>query len=356
MIAAHRSIFRVMIALTVGVFYSSCSKDPDVPPQPTPISLNYPDWVNTYVGHPQMPADNPLTAEGVDLGRRLFYDKRLSADGSMACASCHMPQYSFDDNKPFSIGVNGAVGKRNAMPLINLAWSSSFFWDGRRSSLELQAHDPVVSPSELNTTWPEVVARLQADPDLVERFYRAFGTRAIDSTLVVKAIAQFERTLISFSSRYDQFVFGNNPNALSEQEQRGYQIFLQEGLCNHCHTEGLFTDHAFRNNGLDASPGDPGRGAITGNAQDVGTFKVPTLRNIALTAPYMHDGRFQTLEQVVQHYSSGIAAGSPNLDIHLQAAGNGINLSPQQQADLVAFLQALTDSSFITNPAFQNPY
>ncbi|MCS6991992.1 MAG: cytochrome-c peroxidase [Chitinophagales bacterium] len=345
----------ISIFSVYGILLMACSKDSQSF-EPTPLNLSYPSWVEQYVGKPHLPADNPLTVEGFELGRRLFYDTRLSADGSMSCASCHQQQYSFDDNRAFSIGVDGTVGKRNAMPLINLAWSKSFFWDGRRPSLELQAHDPVVSPSELKNTWPQVVARLQADPEIVERFFRAFGSRSIDSTLIVKAIAQFERTLISFNSRYDRYVYQNDTLALTEQERRGYQIFLNEGLCNHCHTEPLFTDQAFRNNGLDAVPADAGRGGVTGNPADFGTFKVPTLRNIALTAPYMHDGRFQTLEEVVQHYSDGIVPHSPNLDVHLQGVGTGVALTAQQQADLVAFLRALTDSTFISNTAFQNPY
>ncbi|MCS6916450.1 MAG: cytochrome c peroxidase [Chitinophagales bacterium] len=344
-----------LVAIAALSVFASCSSE-EKPYEPTPAHLNFPQWVTTYVGSPHLPADNPQTAEGVALGRLLFYDTRLSADGSMSCASCHQQKHSFDDNRPFSIGVEGIAGKRNAMPLVNLAWGKSFFWDGRRPTLELQAHDPVVSPVELNTPWTEVAARLQADPDMVDRFYQAFGTRTIDSTLVTKAIAQFERTLISFNSRYDRFVFEHDTAALTAQEKRGYQIFLNDGLCNHCHAEGLFTDHAFRNNGLDAAPADAGRGAVTGKAEDFATFKVPTLRNIELTAPYMHDSRFLTLEEVVQHYSSGIKPSSPNLDIHLQGIGSGVQLSAQQQADLVAFLKALTDTSFLTHTAFQNPH
>lgn len=288
------------------------------------------------------------------MGRILFYDKRLSDDGSMSCAGCHQQENSFDDPRPFSEGISGAFGDRNAMAIVNKAWASSLFWDGRQPSLEAQAHDPVVNPIELETTWPQVMAKLQADATITEMFFDAFGTRTVDSNLVTQAIAQFERTLVSFNSRYDHFVFEGKQEAFTEAEERGYHVYLSK-TCNHCHSDVLLTDNFFRNNGLDANPVDSGRYQFTRDPADFGKFKVPTLRNIALTAPYMHDSRFNTLEEVIEHYSSGIVAASPNLDEHLTPFPNGLQLTQQEKDDLLVFLLALTDSSFISNTDFSEP-
>jgi len=319
-----------------------------------------------------IPADNPLTVEGVELGRLLFWETRLSEDNSMSCGSCHLPEVNFADPAQYSTGVTGAVGTRNAMALINLGWASSFFWDGRSPSLEDQIRDPVPHPSEMNLPWPEAVAKLQADGTdtrYPERFFDAFGTTEISEDLVVMAIAQFVRTMISADSKFDRWRRGETD--LTDSEYSGYQMFLREGGdpeevpggqfggdCFHCHGEaGLqFTDHLFHNNGLDPSfEADPGRASVTGSPLDSGLFRTPTLRNVALSAPYMHDGRFQTLEEVVEHYNSGGVASS-TIDPFMKYTTGGLSLAPSQKADLLAFLHTLTDTVFVQNPAFQDPH
>lgn len=341
----------------LAVVVHACKKDDDQPVyNPTSASVDVPAYVKSFVGALPHPSDNPLTVEGIALGRKLFYDKRLSNDGTMSCASCHKQENAFDDPRQFSEGTNGSFGDRNAMAIINLGWDKQFFWDGRRATLEGQAHDPVTNPIEMANTWPEVVSRLQNSSEYPDLFFKAFGTKTVDSNLVVKAIAQFERTLVSFNSRFDKYQYGGDASALSQQEKNGLAIFTGKGLCNNCHLmNALFTDRDFKNNGLDANPADEGLMKFTGNAADKGKFKVPTLRNIDVTAPYMHDGRFETLEEVVEHYSSQVKQSSPNLDEHMVDFGSGVNLTAQEKAELVAFLKALTDQSFLTDPKFSAP-
>ncbi|MBN9482506.1 MAG: c-type cytochrome [Bacteroidetes bacterium] len=345
--------------VAICTIHACRKKDTQTPTEtysPTAISVTVPSYVAKYVGNMPMSGSNPMTAEGAELGRKLFYDKTLSNDMTISCASCHKQENAFDDPRPFSKGTNGSFGDRNAMAIINLGWNTRFFWDGRRASLEGQAHDPVTNPIEMANNWPEVVKRLQSNTVYPDLFFKAFGTRTIDSNLVVNAIAQFERTLVSFNSRFDHFYFEGDSTALTAQEQRGLAIFVGDGKCKNCHLMNtLFTDHEFRNNGLDANPKDDGLMKFTGNAADKGKFKVPTLRNIAVTAPYMHDSRFSTLKEVVDFYSSKIQQTSPNLDEHMPEFGSGLNLTTQQKADLVAFLKSLTDEDFLKNPKFSDP-
>ena len=295
--------------------------------------------------------DNPLTRQGIDLGRRLFHDPILSGDRSQSCASCHDQAHAFSDPRRFSVGIDGTEGERNAPPLFNLAWSPSFFWAGRAASLEDQAREPVPNPIEMNLPWEEAVARLAAHPEYPERFGRAFGTIEIDPDRVVRAIAQFERTLLSRDSRYDRHLRGEI--SLTEAESRGEVLFFGETVgCFRCHGTILFTDHEFHDNGLDLVPVDPGRQAVTGEESDRGKFRSPALRNVEYTAPYMHDGRFVTLEEVMDHYSSGVQP-SPNLDPILAGAGPpGLPLTDADEADLVAFLKTLSDPGFLANPDF----
>lgn len=356
----HRTL-PVLAALVVLTILAACRKDTAVEPpvsgggSATPLTLDLPQWVIDSLGQPNSSGiDNPLTVEGVALGRRLFYEKALSDNYTQSCGSCHKQENGFSDPLPFSVGTNGATGTRNAMAVINLVYEEHFFWDGRRHSLEEQAHDPVTNPIEMRNTWPVVVQRLQADPDYPELFRQAFGTTTIDSNLVVKAIGQFERTLLSFDSRYDRYYYGGDVNALNEQEIRGLDLFMRDGHCVDCHMEGHFSDHSMRNNGVDgANPADPGVGALTGNPYDIGKFKVPTLRNIAATGPYMHDSRFTTLEEVLNFYANDVHTEIPNLDPHMDPWRFGdVDLDAQDQADIVAFLHALSDNTFLTNPAF----
>ena len=336
----------------------SCKKDQvsiESVYNPTPFNLEIPSFATNYLGNPVIPENNPLTAEGIRLGRKLFYEKLLSDDESMSCASCHLQVNSFGDPNPFSQGTNGAFGDRNAMNLINLAWSPSLFWDGRSPNLESQAHDPVTNPVEMRNDWPTVVSRLQSDSEYPELFFEAFGTNVIDSLLVTKAIAQFERSMLSFNSPFDKFFFGGDTSMLNVSQKNGYDLFFGDAECIHCHLGPLLTDNTFRNNGLDINHSDLGLGGVTGIASDNGKFKVPTLRNIAQSAPYMHDGRFASLQDVIEFYNSGVQSASPNLDTEMDHFTTGLNLTQQQKNDLLNFLLSFTDDEFITNDSFSDP-
>jgi cytochrome c peroxidase len=347
-----------MAALFLLFFLISCSTDDnnsDEPVEvydPTPYALVIPE------GFPDMiiPEDNPMTVEGVELGRRLFYDPILSADNTQSCADCHAAAFSFTDNgKQFSTGIDGIAGTRNSMAVINAGWMPHLFWDGRSTGLEHQALEPVPNPIEMHQPWTEAMGKLNAHPEYPDLFFKAFGTRQVDSTLVVKAIAQFERTMISSNSKWDRYLRGEVQ--LTQAESKGFEIFFTEkGDCFHCHTTILFTDNIFHNNGLDAEFTDMGLFDVTGDPNDMGKFKTPTLRNIAFTAPYMHDGRFATLEEVIDFYSHKVTF-SPTIDPLMKQVGQGgIQLTDDEKESLLAFLNTLTDQSFIDNPDFSNPF
>ncbi len=318
---------KLIFIVVAVIIVQACKKDSTsatLSYKPTPYNLQYPSFLaNDPL--PLIPIDNPLTEEGIALGRKLFYENMLSNNMSMNCATCHKQTNAFSDPRQFSLGANNAVGTRNAMSLVNLAWSNKFFWDGRRTSLETQAHDPVTNPVEMENTWPVVVQRLQASSLYPDLFYKAFGTKIIDSILVTKAIAQFERILTSYNSRFDKFSYQGL--TLTPAEFRGFTVFGGFGNCANCHAGVQLTDHSFRNNGLDLVPLDSGLSKVTHDPSDYGKFKVPSLRNIALTAPYMHDGRFARLDDVVEFYSSGVNGASPNADSVFQFFPTGFRLS-----------------------------
>ena len=334
-------------------------------PAPTAYGLAVP---TTFPPPPAAPADNPLTVEGVALGRRLFYDKALSVDNSVACASCHRQELAFSDGRARALGVNGASTPRSAMPLANLVWEPRLTWDGAAGTLENQARTPLENPVEMHQPLSAGVARLQAGSTYPALFRAAFGSNTITETNLLKALAQFERTLVSGNSRYDQFRRGNR-TALSTYEQQGLLLFnthpngtLRGGNCGDCHSGDLQTNHTFSNNGLDAAPADLGLGLQTGLATDNGKFRVPSLRNIALTAPYMHDGRFATLEAVVDHYNAHLALNSPNIDPLLLNTTNDpaqrsltLDLTADEKAKIVAFMRTLTDTTFTHDPRFARP-
>lgn len=341
----------------------SCIPATNSPPSnetPTPAQIAIPAIFSQTIPAPFIPSNNPLTVEGVELGRKLFFDPILSGDGTQSCATCHAPDLAFTDTNQFSTGIDGLQGDRNSMPIFNMAWnfSGKFFWDGRAPSIEAQAIGPVVNPIEMHNTWPAAMSDLQAHPTYPNLFLAAFGTNTIDSNLVTKAIAQFERTIVSGNSRFDKYLLGQI--SLTPAEIGGFNVFMTEsgGDCFHCHGNSanpLWTDNMFRNNGLDATFTDLGLGAITGNSADNGKFKTPSLRNLVFTAPYMHDGRFKTIDEVLEHYSTGVKLSS-TIDPDMQFAGQGgVQMTPQEKADLKAFLLALTDSSFINNPAYKAP-
>lgn len=296
------------------------------------------------------PKDNLPSPAGVALGKTLFHDTRLSKNNTQSCASCHDAKHAFSDPRQFSVGVGGDVGTRNAMPLFNLAWKPAFFWDGRAATLREQALMPIVDPHEMNESLEHVVGKLT---NLRTEFKQAFGSEEISPQRLGLALEQYLMTLISADSKMDRTLTRQQP--LNESEARGMALFFTEsdparGIkgadCFHCHGGAHFTNHQFLNNGLDSNDSlkDAGRSLITKNPADRGKFMAPSLRNVSLTAPYMHDGRFKTLEETVEHYNSGLQRSDtldPNLAKHLRYGGLG--LSKEEKADLVAFLKALTD-------------
>jgi cytochrome c peroxidase len=293
-----------------------------------------------------VPADNALTDARVSLGKRLFYDTQLSRTREVACGSCHLADHAFADPRPLSIGVDGQPGTRNAPSIVNLAYNTSFFWDGGAPTLEQQAIGPIINPVEMDMKIGDVVARLETDPTYVDEFKHAYDTRPSPGALT-KALASFMRTIVSGDSRYDRFQRGER-GALNESERRGMDIFNGErGECFHCHVGFNFTNNGFRNNNLYAQYEDIGRARVTELDSDIGKFKVPTLRNVALTAPYMHDGSLATLEDVVEHYSSG-GHESETSDPTIRP----LNLTADEKRDLVAFLTALTDETLAINPRY----
>lgn len=351
-----KGLFLVLIVIT---FMNCSNDDSSTGYEPTSQPLNIPEIFSENIIAPVIPTDNPQTVEGVALGKRLFFDRILSSNGTQSCASCHSPQNAFTDNTPTSDGVDGIFGERNSMPIFNLAWNYSerFTWDGKELSLERQAEEPVENPIEMHSNWDNVVERLQNHPEYPELYRLAFKTSTVTKELTTKAIAQFERTLISANSKFDQYSLGQA--TLTPQELNGLDIFLREdkGDCFHCHgnpNNPLWTDNDFHNNGLDATFSDLGLGGVTGDPNDNGKFRSPSLRNLAFTAPFMHDGRFSTLDEVIDHYSEGLQ-DSPTIDPLMKKVDvGGVQLTAQEKSDLKAFLLSLSDPSFINNPEFQD--
>jgi cytochrome c peroxidase len=344
--------------------------DPDGPVvPPTAYVLQRPP---NFPAPEPAPANNPLTVEGVALGRRLFYETALSMDNTVSCGSCHHQELAFTDGRARAQGVNGTISPRSSMSLANLAWEPKLTWDGAANSLETQARIPIENPVEMHQSLTAGVAHLQANPAYPSLFRKAFGSSTITEDNVLKALAQFERTLISSNSRYDQFRAGNR-TAMTSSEIEGLRLFnthpspninpaltLRGGNCGDCHSGELFTNHTFSNNGLDATFTDLGLGLQTGQPTDNGKFRVPSLRNIALTAPYMHDGRFGTLAQVLDHYNEHVILNSPNIDPLMLNTSNTINrftleLTADEKAKIIAFLQTLTDTTFTHDRRFSRP-
>ncbi|MCP9749977.1 cytochrome-c peroxidase [Ferruginibacter sp. HRS2-29] len=312
---------------------------------------------------PVFDTGNPLTKEGIELGRRLFYDKRLSGNNQLSCGSCHKQELAFSDGVALNnIGASGNLLHRSAPTLINLAWANNgLFWDGGSTNLESQAFGPLTSEDEMHQNLFQLNDELMAVPDYVSRFNFIFKD-GISSANIVKALAQFQRTLISANSRYDKYIRHETGGTLSASELNGLQLVRQK--CQSCHQGDLFTDNDFHNNGIDDDFSNTafdgiflGRARVTFNNADLGKFKTPTLRNILLTSPYMHDGRFSTISQVLDHYSDGIKVSATTDPLVKQNPGGlpGISLTPQQKADITAFLHALTDSTFINDTQLAGP-
>ncbi|MEQ1744762.1 MAG: cytochrome c peroxidase [Saprospiraceae bacterium] len=382
-----RAAILFALALSTAT-WSACDKETPVPGDPGADlrGIAYAPKPYTVVKpehFPQVPIppDNPMTVDGVQLGRRLFYDPILSGDSTQSCSSCHLPQGSFTDKLAVSVGIDGIAGRRSAMSLLNIAYATNgLFWDGRSPSLEDQALRPVEDPIEMHNTWANVIAKLKTHPTYPALFRKAFGiqnTTEISKELAARAIAQFERILISSgTSKFDLYLQGDR-DLFDDDELDGKLMYFEEGgpvglpdvQCFHCHGGLTLTGNQYFNNGLNEAATlddfpDKGRGGFNNKANDNGKFRSPTLRNIALTAPYMHDGRFNTLEEVINHYSSH-GKNSPNKDPLILQVGYPIpGTSPLQYTELsaahknalVKFLHTLTDTTFVNNPDIQNPF
>lgn len=319
----------------------------------------------SYFGDYLLPTNNIATEEGIELGRKLFYEPLLSADNSISCASCHIQSAAFSDPGKFSDGVNGKLGTRNSMSLANLLWQKKFFWDGRASSLEQQALMPIQHPDEMNQTLAQTVSKLQSSVVYSSLFKNAFGSEVITAENIAKAIAQFERTLISSNSKFDQFLRGEIQ--LSASEERGRQLFfthpiaesgLRGGNCGDCHGGNLVGNGSFHNNGLDSIFSDLGVENQSKSIYDRGVFKAPSLRNIGFTAPYMHDGRFTTLEEVLNHYNGHLKQSQtldPLMFVSNELGAKTLKLTENEKKDIIQFLNTLNDTIFVTNPKFSKP-
>ncbi len=345
----------------------ACNKDDDN--TKVPVTIDETPYVLEYgaLPAPDLPADNPLTVQGVQLGRMLFYEKMLSKDGSQACADCHRQLDGFSDTTRFSIGVEKLPGKRQAMPVFNMAWhTNEFFWDGRAHLLRDQALKPIQDPLEMNETLDNVVAKLSATETYRDQFTRAFGSEEITPEKMALAMEQFMLSIVSYESKYDRYLAGIE--TLTESEERGRLLFETEynpffpdqsgADCAHCHGGANFENDLYMNNGLDteAEITDIGRENVTEDPNDRAKFKVPSLRNVAVTPPYMHDGRFQTLEEVVNHYNEGIKESSTTDITLLNTKDTGLFLTEQDKEDLINFLKTLTDNTFLNNEEYKSPF
>jgi len=339
----NRKIILVLgIILTIII---ACQKADDVIDE-TIISFNkpshFPEPVYNF-------ASNPVSNAGFKLGRKLFYDAKLSRDNTISCGSCHIAEHGFTHHgHDVSHGIDDKVGIRNSMPLFNLAWSNSFFWDGGVFHLDLFPIAPIENVVEMDEKLPNVLNKIRASVEYKQMFQDAFGSPEINSTTMFKAMSQFMLTLVSDNSKYDQFI--RKETTFTELELKGYKIF--QAQCSSCHKEPLFTDLSFRDNGIGGNlANDQGRWEISQLETDRLKFKVPSLRNLSATAPYMHDGRFRTLEAVIRHYREEIQP-TKNLDPILKK-NMKINLTDQEVDELMAFLKTLNDETFLRNSLFQ---
>lgn len=377
-LSCHNSFFEMLLASTLILVLSlsACTHD-ETDYNPTPYQITVPKYFPTRMN---IPANNPMTVEGVELGRYLFYDGRMSGntepDKMMSCGTCHLQSRSFEcgiDHPKFTggrtFGITGIVTPHYMLPMINLVWNESgYFWAGSiwgnnsntsQRTLEDVVRMGVTAPHEMSGDTNKTKALIQSIPGYPELFEKAFGSRTVTFVNISKAVAQFVRTLISSDSKFDKYMRGEQQ--LSSQELSGYVLFMTEdgADCFHCHGGSgnpLFTTNLFYNNGKDSAFNDSrDRFSVTGDANDHGAYKATTLRNIELTGPYMHDGRFNTLEEVIDFYSQGIIWSPYIHPLMHHANDGGIQLTPVEKADLIAFIKTLRDETFLTNPAFSSP-
>ena len=368
-----KQAYSYAILLLIIIVAHSCRSEKTDLSDPDNISLtnlphnptNYTATTPEFFAAMPIPADNPLTVEGIELGRYLFYDPILSANQDISCATCHQLAHNFSNTLAVATGSDGQLNSRSTLPLANIGYvQSGFFWDGRAGSLESATAEELTNSMTLNGHPDKFLKRLRSDEQYRRRFRAAFpveNTKEIDVDLVAKALAQFQRTFVTANSRLDR-AQGSNGFSLTDLELDGYFLFFREQNftphpgCSHCHLPTYYDSDAYYNNGLDSVGNlnefaDAGRGGISGIYTDNGKFRVPTLRNIEKTAPYMHDGRLATLEAVLDHYSSG---GHPaeNLDEQI----TGFPLTDYEKASLLAFLKSLTDEDFLDNAALKSPF
>jgi len=346
-----KGLLRALAGLCLAA--AGCRVDPSLDAQPGAgtggsdaisfaVPQGWPQPVYTF-------SQNPLTQEGFKLGRMLFYENRLSRDNSINCGSCHQQFAAFSQlDHDVSHGVEGRLGTRNSPGLANLAWHPALMWDGGVNNIEVQPLVPIEDHAEMDHKVSTVLAELSTDATYRAAFKAAFGSEEITSQRLFRALAQFMAAMVSANSRYDQYQRGD-ASAMNAQELRGLSAFTDK--CASCHAGALLSDFSYRNNGLPAIRPDSGRARITGDAADLYRFKVPSLRNVDVSRPYMHDGRFVSLEAVLDHYRSGVAQ-TQNLDPQLAA---GIPMTDAEKADIVAFLKTLTDTEFLRDPRFSEP-
>lgn len=337
----HSSGKLFLLIFSLLFILNSCKKVPD-----ELVDDHYTLTIPPGFPSPFIPDDNQLTKSRIALGKKLFFDKRLSVDNTISCGSCHFPENAFSDITAKSLGVQGRIGMRNAPPLYNLAWANSFMRDGGVPTLELQVLAPIADHVEMDFNILSVVDRLKNDPYYKKQAQRAYA-RDFDAFVITRAIAAFERILISGNSKYDRYVRGTEN--LNASELNGMNLFFSSNLnCSSCHSGFNFTNNNFENNGLYLNYADTGRARITLQSFDSGKFKVSSLRNSALTAPYMFDGSKNTLEEVIDHYASGGQA-HPNKNPLV----SGFSITTQEKIDLINFLNTLTDDEFLNNPEFR---
>tara|TARA_R110002049_G_scaffold306687_3_gene505608 strand:+ start:1127 stop:2227 length:1101 start_codon:yes stop_codon:yes gene_type:complete len=357
----------LLFIVSISFILQSCQKDDEETDLVTYDGTPYQLAIGGF-DTPPIASDNELTVQGVKLGRMLFYEKKLSANQTQSCASCHRQEDAFTDTAQFSEGIRGLKGKRNAMAIFNMAWNTNeFFWDGRAHLLRHQSLLPIQDPLEMDENLPNVINKLKGEKAYRDQFTRAFGSEEINAEKISLALEQFMNSIVSVDSKYDKSQRGIVQ--LDSVEERGRFLFFAEfnpgfpnlsgADCAHCHSSINFSNNRYLNNALDtdADMTDMGRMDVTNDPSDKGKFKVTSLRNIALTPPYMHDGRFKTLEEVVEHYDSGMKNSStidPTLIYPLN--NGGLQLSSDDKKALVAFLKTLTDDDLMTNPAYSDPF
>lgn len=327
------------------IFSAGCKKDPIELEEPVGFTLKIP------AGFPEMPfpIDNQFSQDRWQLGKKLFFDPILSRDGTISCSTCHKPELAFADDRAFSPGIKNRPGVRNSTALANIGYHPYFLREGSVPTLEMQVLVPVQEHNEFDHSMPEIAEKLNLLPEYVALSKDAYG-KDPDPWVITRALGVFQRTLISGESAYDSYNYGGDNSALTADQIRGMNLFFSNRTnCSSCHNGFNFTNYSFENNGLDSVYTDPLRMRFTNNSSDRGKAKVPSLRNVGLTAPYMHDGRFQYLEQVVEHYNSG-GKNNPNKSSLVQP----LNLNPQEKSDLTAFLNSLTDHQFSNNKYFKN--